>query len=174
MKVSVATNNLAKVSAVGRALAETFGDKVIEIKQLNMQLDLPEQPLSDAIAAGAATRAQAALSHSDADLGIGIEAGLMQLPGTQHWMSVQVCVLAHRDGRQAIGMGPGFELPQPILDAVLAGEPLRKAFERLLDAKDSDRRGAIFFLSDGLLDREELTLQAVRMALLPWMRNDMG
>ena len=169
MKVSVATKNPGKTSAVKQALAEAFANEMIDVEQVDVSLDLPEQPLGEAIADGATKRAQAALQESDADFCVGIEAGLMRVPGTDHWMSVQVCVLAHRDGRQSMGMGPGFELPSEILAAVLAGEPLRDAFERLLDVDDPERKGAIHFLSHGLIDRTQLTVQAVRMALLPWM-----
>ena len=168
MKVSVATKNPGKTNAVKRALAEAFADEMIDVEQVDVTLDLPEQPFGEALADGATKRAQAALGASDCDLGIGIEAGLMRMPGTGQWMSVQVCVLTHRDGRQSMGMGPGYELPSEILAAVLAGEPLREAFERLLDVDDPERNGAIYYLSGGLLDRTELTTQAVRMALIAW------
>ncbi|MCK5828475.1 DUF84 family protein [Candidatus Bipolaricaulota bacterium] len=93
----------------------------------------------------------------------------MQIPGTTRWLSVQICVIADRTGKTSMGMGPGYELPAPILEAVFAGESLRDAFERLLDTSDPERRGAIYFLSNGLIDRTELTIQGLRMALIPWL-----
>jgi len=168
MKVAVATDNPIKMRAVEHVVSEMFGNMHVRIQQLSLDLDLPEQPMGKAIAEGAVCRAQAAQRQADADVGIGIEAGLMQLPGTKSWMSVQVCAIADRTGECSMGMGPGYELPQPILDAVLSGEPLREAFERVLEQDDPERRGAIFFLSDGAIDRMDLTTQAVRMALIPW------
>jgi non-canonical (house-cleaning) NTP pyrophosphatase len=47
------------------------------------------------------------------------------------------------------------------------GASLRDAFERLLAQNDADRRGAVFYLSGGRIDRTELTVEAVRMALIP-------
>jgi inosine/xanthosine triphosphatase len=169
MNVAVATENPIKIRAVEQVFAEAFEHQEIVIQRLTLNLGLPEQPMGDAIAMGAIQRAEVAQQHSPADFGIGIEAGLMQVPGTARWISVQICAIVDRDGKCAIGMGPGYELPAPILDAVLAGEPLREAFERLLNLEDPERRGAIHFLSGGLLDRMDLTMQAVRMALMPWM-----
>ncbi|MFC2106598.1 inosine/xanthosine triphosphatase, partial [Candidatus Bipolaricaulota bacterium] len=134
--------------------------------------ELPEQPIGDAIATGAVERAKAAQQYADVDFGVGIEAGLLQLPGSERWMSVQVCAIVDRTGRCSMGMGPGYELPKPILDAVLAGEPLREAFERTLDLEDPERRGAVFYLSDARIDRMELTVQAVRMALTSYQSMD--
>ncbi len=170
MNVAVATENPGKIRAVEQAFADAFEDREITIQQLSIELGLSEQPVGDAIGHGAVERAKAAQKHTTADFGVGIEAGLMQLPGTERWLSVQICAIVDRTGKCSIGMGPGYELPAPILDAVLSGESLRDAFERVLGQTDPERRGAVYFLSDGLIDRMELTIQGVRMALIPWMR----
>ncbi len=168
MNIAVATDNPVKIRAVGQALAEAFANEEMTIQQVALDLELPEQPMGDAIAAGALARARAALQQADADFGIGIEAGLMQIAGTSRWVSIQMCAIADGSGQTSVGMGPGYELPAPILEAVLAGESLRDAFERLLHEDDPERRGAVYFLSNGLIDRMDLTIQAVRMALIPW------
>ncbi len=169
MNVAMATENPIKIRAVEQAFAAAFGKGDIEIQQVALDLKLPEQPIGDAIANGAIERAKAGQQYVNADFGVGIEAGLMQLPGFGRWMSVQICAIVDRTGKCSMGLGPGYELPKPILDAILTGEPLREAFERLLNLEDPERRGAVFFLSDGQIDRMELTIQAVRMALIPWM-----
>jgi inosine/xanthosine triphosphatase len=169
MNIALATENAVKIRAVERALAEAFKSESITIHPLILDLGLPEQPVGDAIAAGAMARAEAAQEHANADFGIGIEAGLMQIPGTSRWLSVQICALIDRQGQSSVGMGPGYELPAPILEAVLSGESLRDAFERVLHQNDPERRGAVYFLSNGLIDRMELTIQGIRMALIPWL-----
>ena len=169
MNIAVATENSVKMRAVERVMAEVFENEEISIQRLNLDLGLPEQPMGDAIAAGALTRASAAQKNTGADFGIGIEAGLMQVPGTSRWLSIQMCAIVDSSGQTSVGMGPGYELPAPILEAVLAGESLRDAFERLLQQDDPERRGAVYFLSNGLIDRMDLTIQAVRMALILWL-----
>jgi inosine/xanthosine triphosphatase len=129
---------------------------------------LPEQPIGDEVERGAVVRARAALPAKAApeDLGIGIEAGLIRLSIDGRWVSAQVCALAATDGRVVVGLGPGYELPERLQAEVLGGEPLRPAFERLLGVTDPDRRGAVHHLSNGWIDRESLTREAVRMAFL--------
>jgi inosine/xanthosine triphosphatase len=169
MNIAVATENPVKIQAVEQALAEAFPGQPIMIHKLALELGIHEQPMNEAIAVGARKRAEVAQKQLGADFGIGIEAGLMQLPGTSQWLSVQVCVIVDDSGRSSVGLGPGYELPQPILEAVLAGESLRDAFERLLAQEDPDRHGAVYYLSNGLLDRAALTVQGIRMAIIPWL-----
>jgi len=76
MKIAVATENPVKIRAVEAALAEAFKGEEIAIQRITLDLGLPEQPMGDGIAAGATARAAAAQKHTNADLGIGIEAGL--------------------------------------------------------------------------------------------------
>ena len=168
MNVAVATENPIKIRAVEQAFADTFGKVEIGIQQVRSDLGLPEQPIGDAIADGAVKRAKAAQRHANTDFGVGIEAGLIPLPGSDSWMSIQVCAIVDQGSKCAIGMGPGYELPPSIRDAVLNGESLREAFTRVLDVDDSDLHGAVFFLSDGRIDRMDLTIQAVRMALISY------
>jgi inosine/xanthosine triphosphatase len=127
---------------------------------------LPEQPLGDEVSRGAIVRARTAVEPSDADRGVGIEAGLIQLPGSDRWLSVQVCAIVDREGRISLGLGPGYELPETLRGATLAGAPLREALRSSLSIDDAENRGAIYYLSHERVDRYEITLIAVRMALI--------
>jgi len=167
MIVAVETENPAKVRAVERAFREAFPEENVVVRRVACDLSTPEQPFGEEIERGAARRARAAARTSDVDYGVGIEAGLLALPRDDHCLSVQVCVIEDRDGVTSVGLGPGYQLPADIRQAVVGGEPLRDAFERLLARDDPERRGAIYFLTGGRIDRTELTLQAVRMALVP-------
>ena len=172
MKIAVATQNPVKIEAVRRAFGEVLDPTGLLVEGIALSLDLPEQPIGNVIVEGATRRAHAAVAQTDADVGVGIEAGLMQLPGSDRWLSVQACVIADGNGKQSMGRGPGFELPKAILDAVLAGESLRDAFERVLNVDDPRRNGAIYFLSKGLIDRAHLTIEALRMALVHWTTHE--
>jgi len=167
MIVAVATENPSKVRAVELAFREAFPAKNLDVHQVVCDSVTPEQPFDDEIQRGAVRRARAAAQGPDADYGVGIEAGLLTLPGSDRRLSVQVCVIEDRDGVTSVGLGPGYQLPADILRAVAAGEPLRDAFERVLAQQDPERRGAIYYLTNGRIDRTDLTLQAVRMALVP-------
>ena len=166
MIVAVATSNPVKARAVEEVFEETFPNANIAVRAVSVDLAIPEQPIGPEVEAGAIARARAAGASEAADYGVGIEAGLVRLDNDARWFSVQVCAIADRAGRLHVGLGPGYELPADIQDAVLAGEPLRDAFRRLLGVDDADRRGAIYHLSEGQLDRLDLTRFAIRMALV--------
>ena len=167
MIVAVETENPVKARAVEIAFREAFPHETVTVRRVACDLDTPEQPFDEAIALGAHRRARAAVETPDADYGIGIEAGLLPLPGSDSPLSVQMCVIMDRTGTASVGLGPGYQLPKDLLHAVMNGAPLRDAFERVLGQNDPERRGAVYFLSGGRIDRTDLTLQAVRMALVP-------
>lgn len=171
MKISLATSNPTKLRAVTFVFEEAFPGERIDLQVSDADPTLPEQPMDEEILRCARARASACAAMDGIDCGVGIEAGLMRIPGSDRYVSVQFCVLRHQDGREFVGMGPGYELPAAIESAVRAGEPLRKAFERILKTDDDDRRGAVFHLSEGTIDRFDLTIQALRMALLSWRRS---
>ena len=167
MNVYVTTRNPAKLRAVWDAFAEWCRGIETNVRAVDPIEHLPEQPLGEEVSRGAIARAKVAIESNDAERGVGIEAGLIQLPGSDRWLSVQVCAIADREGRISLGLGPGYELPEDLRTAVLAGAPLREAFRSNLSLEDAEEnRGAIHYLSNGRLDRYEITLEAVRMALL--------
>ncbi len=169
MNVYVATRNPVKLRAVRDAFAEWHRGVETNVRAVDPTARLPEQPLGEEVGRGAVARAKTAIEPNDADRGVGIEAGLIQLPGSDRWLSVQVCAIADREGRISLGLGPGYELPEALRAAVLAGAPLREALRLNLSIEDAANRGAIYHLSDGRLDRFDLTRQAVSMALLGHM-----
>ena len=166
MNVYVATRNRIKLRAVRDAFAEWHRGVEVNVGAVDPPAGLPEQPLGGDVAPGAIARAEAGLARSDADFGVGIEAGLISLPGTDAWLSCQVCAVADRDERVFLGLGPGYELPEGLRAAVLAGAPLREALRLSLSIDDAEDRGAIHVLSGGRFDRYRITLDVVRMALL--------
>ncbi len=172
MKIAMATRNPTKIAAVQTVFQRAYPGEAIIIEQTDPPEGVPEQPLNREIVAGALARAEAARGACEADYYVGVEAGLMQLPGCSRWLSTQACAIVDAQGRQSIGLGPGYELPAQIEESVISGQPLRVAFERHFGVEDADRRGAIHYLSCGTIDRRELTMTAVRMALLPWCTED--
>lgn len=166
MNVYVATRNRIKLRVVRDAWEGWHRHVEANVGAVEPPAGLPDQPLGDDVARGAIARAKEGTAPSDADFGVGIEAGLIRLPGSEAWLSCQVCAIADRAGRISLGTGPGYELPEGLRAAVLAGTPLREALRISLSIDDAEHRGAIHYLSDGRLDRYGITLDAVRMALL--------
>lgn len=164
LRVHVGSTNPVKLAAVRRVLRRLFRRAVV--RGLPVRPRVPAQPWGARTVRGAVQRAQAALEG--ADLGVGIEAGLLRQPQLRKTFDVQYCVVVDRRGVITAGHGSGFEYPPAILERLEQGETVGKAMGELVgDVRIGRRRGAIGHLSQGRLDRTALTEQAVLMAFLP-------
>lgn len=172
MRIHVGSTNPVKQEAVRRAFKRVFPDAELETRLLDVSThltEIPEQPFDGDVARGALGRAKAALR--DADFGVGIEAGLIWSEPVGAYFDVQYCAVIDRHGQVTVGHGPGFVYPDWVIGQVLADRTVGEAMEARTGIENIGRRlGAIGYLSDGLIDRTQLTEQAVLMALLPRIR----
>jgi len=166
MKVHVGTGNPIKVNAVQAAFETVYSQQPLAVRAVPVESGVPSQPFGDAVIRGAKRRATRALG--DAEFGVGIEAGLIQLPGCDRPLNVQVCVIVDRVGRMTVGHGPGFELPTTVMEELRAGSTLNRAMSRLTGVPEiKETIGAVGVLSGGRIDRLAITRDAVLMALIP-------
>jgi inosine/xanthosine triphosphatase len=169
MIVAVGSSNPVKVRAVERAFSKFYEVSVLMVP---VSSEVPPQPVGlDVTIRGAVSRARNALALSErAELGVGIEAGLVQVPATlSGYMDQQFAAIVDRSGRVTLGGGPSFEYPPSIVTRVL-GENIEvgTAMDQLTGVEElGQKQGAIGYFSKGHLDRTSLTEQAVLMALLP-------
>jgi inosine/xanthosine triphosphatase len=169
MIVAVGSSNPVKVKAVERVFSKFYEVTVLMVP---VSSEVPPQPVGlDVTIRGAVSRARNALALSEsAELGVGIEAGLLQVPGTlSGYMDQQFAAIADRSGRVTLGGGPSFEYPSAIVSRVLGeGIEVGTAMDQLTGVEElGQKQGAIGYFSKGHLDRTSLTEQAVLMALLP-------
>lgn len=172
--VAVGSENPVKVEAVTRVVGRFFKDPVVKPRKVPSRV--PEQPVGEATWTGAKERAHAALAAApNADLGVGIEAGLLRVTKEARWYDVQVCAIVDAGGRVTTGVGPGFEHPPAVLKDVLDGaKTVGDAVGQLAGDADIGRTvGAVGWLSGGALDRTALTESAVLMAMLPRLRPEL-
>ena len=170
VRVRVGTTNPAKIEAVERVLGRIF-DR-LEVEGRSVDSGVPPQPRGAETLRGAIARARAA--RGGADLGIGIEAGLVLQEEADVLMDVQFCAVVDRADRLTLGTGPGFQLPRVVLEAVDADRTVGEALGALTGITDIGRKeGAIGFLAEGRLTRRELTESAVFMAMVPRLRRDL-
>jgi inosine/xanthosine triphosphatase len=113
---------------------------------------------------GARNRAEAALRAGGADLGVGLEGGLVEVDGrvfTCAW-----CVVARDDGATGMAGGAHLLLPPSVAAAVRAGAelgPTMDAVTGLHNTKQGD--GAIGVLTDGYLNRQSAYEHVLTLAL---------
>ncbi|MFH2063272.1 MAG: DUF84 family protein [bacterium] len=169
MKVGVGSHNETKTTAVARAFGASkfFADAVIvacevKVEEFGHPVGLP------AVMAGAKERARQALVGCD--LGVGLEGGLMEAPGTTTGF-VEVCACVIFDGQDfAWGFSPGHEWPSEVTRLIVSGKlDGSQALKRVgltKHDKIGTTGGGIAILTHGRMDRTEYNRQAVVMALI--------
>lgn len=166
-RIAVGSANPAKVKAVQATARDVF--KAAKVRGFPVRSSVAEQPLDGEAVKGAQQRARAALqAWPQAQLGVGIEAGLVWSAEAQQHFDVQWCAVVDRAGRMTYGHGPGFTYPQGFVERIKGGLTVGEVVGDAAGVKDIGRKqGAVGFLSQGAMDRAELTRSAVLMALLP-------
>lgn len=166
-RVAVGSSNPVKVAAVRAVLARAAPET--EVVSVEVASGVPDQPWGDEeTIRGATARARAALTVADADLGIGIEGGVVETPE-----GVRTCAwaaIAGRDGRIHVGGSLAMPLPPAVATLVRAGTELGHAMDVVSGGKDTKRgAGAVGILTGGLVDRRGAYEVIVTYALAPWI-----
>lgn len=169
MKIHVGSMNDNKVGAVVDICAEYPCWVGAEVVGMDVASGVGEQPIGIAATIlGATNRARAC--KGDADVGVGIEAGLIEAPGMLgEKMNVQVCAID--DGTHVYhGVSAGFGLPFAVLEIIEKEHvQLDVAAHRAgitHDPRIGKAKGLIHLFSKGRIDRRELVRQALRMAMI--------
>jgi inosine/xanthosine triphosphatase len=172
MLIHVGSKNPVKVVAVRNVFERVFRDQPIEVIAYEVASGVADQPFEDEIAKGAIQRATSALR--DADYGVGIEAGLIWQKELKIYLDVQFCAIIDSLGKITLGHGSGFQYPPEIIREVGVGKSVGEAMGALTKINDiGQQMGAIGYLCHELLNRTELTEQAVLVALIPRIRKEL-
>ncbi len=169
MRIGIGSKNPVKVNALIEIIPLYDFLKDAEVISVDVLSGVSEQPKSLAeTVRGAKKRAHQA--YNCQDLGVGIESGLMVVPGTKTGM-MDCCVCSIYNGKDyAIGISSAFECPQSVVNLVrFEGYDLNKAFKKIGmtdDPKIGYSEGAIGLLTKGRVPRLDYTKQAITMALI--------
>jgi len=169
MKVAVGSLNELKIEAVRRVFEEYFPRVFVEA----VSVDVPPQPIGfEETLRGAVRRGLEALRRLDADYGVGIEAGLIQMPYTiTGYVDQHICAIIDRDERVTpLGFSASFEFPAEIVKCILAGKAAeaKEVMDKIARTKEIGRgMGAIGYLTSRKMNRIDLCIQAVISALIP-------
>jgi inosine/xanthosine triphosphatase len=166
-RVAVGSDNPAKLKAVQRAMAAC--KTKARVRGFAVRSGVAEQPFDADALKGAVQRARMALQQwPQAQLGVGVEAGLAYVQGAQQHLDVPWAAVVDRAGRLSVGHGPGFAYPASVVERAKGGETVGQVVAELSGVKDIGRRqGNIGWLSSGATDREAITRDAVLMAMVP-------
>lgn len=166
-RVAVGSSNGVKIGAVRAVVVPLAPGALVE--GVGVPSTVADQPWGDAeTIRGARARARAARTALDADLGVGIEGGVVDDAG-----ALRTCawaVVVDRAGREGVGGSLAMPLPPAVADAVRAGAELGHAMDALTGLRDTKHAaGAVGILTAGCIDRRAAYQVLVTYALAPFL-----
>lgn len=173
IEIAVGSTNPSKVGAVELA-AEKYLPNVT-VLPADVESNVPDQPWGDdETMQGAQNRASAALQTLGSDMGIGLESGVTEGPGSRLF-AISWAVAIDQHGRVGIGASERFPLPADVTDRLRQGnEELGTVIDEMLPNTAGRARlvGAVNVITGSRRDRLDLLTIAVIHALAdliePW------
>jgi inosine/xanthosine triphosphatase len=166
--IAVGSTNPVKVGAVRAVMATRWPGARVE--GISVPSTVRDQPFGDdETIAGAVARATAARDALGADLGVGIEGGVVEEPnGTMRTCAWAAIVDA--SGKRGVGGSLAMPLPSSVAALIRDGLELGHAMDRLIGAHDTKHgAGAVGILTDGMVDRQRAYEILVTYALAPFV-----
>jgi inosine/xanthosine triphosphatase len=167
-KIVVASTNPVKVRAALAGLQRMFPGQAFLAEGISVPSGVADQPLSDQeTLQGALNRVQRARElHPEADFWIGLEGGVQSMGDDLASFAWVVVQSGEKVGKARSGI---FFLPTQVAQLVAGGMELGHANDQIFSQVNSKQKGgAVGILSQGVLDRQELYVQAVLLALVPF------
>ena len=165
--VAVGSGNPVKVAAARAVLAWAVPEASVE--PFVVPSGVPDQPFGDdETIAGARARAKRAREAADADLGVGLEGGVVD--GPDGMRTCAWCVVVHRDGREGVGGSLALPLPDGVAELIRGGEELGHAMDTFVATRGTKHgKGAVGILTAGRIDRQGAYEVLVTYALAPFV-----
>lgn len=165
-RVTVGSMNPVKIGAV-RAVVERLAVRAA-VSSVAVPSGVPDQPWGDEeTIRGALARARAARAATNADLGIGIEGGVVaNADGTMRTCAWAAAVT--RDGREGVGGSLAMTLPPSVAELIRGGMELGHAMDAITGSHNVKQGvGAVGILTHGLVTRQQAYEALVAYALGP-------
>jgi inosine/xanthosine triphosphatase len=167
MKIAIGSTNPVKIAAVRAVLDDLY--PTAEFVPAAVPSGVSDQPWGDEeTRAGALNRAENALTATGADLGVGLEGGLVRT--TVGVMTCAWCAVTDSRGRVGYGGGVKLLLPPPVVRHLEKNGELGPAMDALVQEQNTKQgRGAVGILTNGLSSRQAAYAQLVAMAMAPFV-----
>ncbi len=172
MKIIIGSTNPVKISCVEKAFKKVFPHKRIKVKELEADSGVSNQPMgNEETLMGAINRSRFCRNQKPkADFWVGIEGGC-KFRGTEleafAWMVIKTKT---KTGKARTA---SFFLPDEVARLVKEGMELGDADDMVFARKDSKQKnGAVGILTHDLIDRTSYYEQAMVLALIPFMNEE--
>lgn len=167
--IVVTSKNPVKTRAALAGFQAMFPEEVFNVIEFPTPSGVGDQPMSDEeTLRGALNRVtNAHRDYTDADFYIGLEGGIEDSVGEMclfAWV-----VIMSRDGRIGKGKTGTLFLPEQVSELVRHGMELGDADDAVFGSSNVKQKiGTVGLLTDGVIDRERYTAEAVVLALIPF------
>ena len=169
--VAVGSTNPVKVAATRAVLASVLSE--VRVEGVAVASQVADQPFGDEeTIRGAITRARAAREALTADLGVGIEGGVVEGADGEMRTCAWAAIVSP-DGRSGVGGSLAMQLPASVARSIREGLELGHAMDRLIGESNTKHgKGAVGILTDGLVDRQRAYEMLVTYALAPFLTSE--
>lgn len=165
--IAIGSQNPIKIDAVKSILNRAF--PAAEFLAAAVPSGVPDQPWGDEqTRRGAYNRAWAVLDQTGADLGVGLEGGLIET--SDGLMTCAWCAIVDQAGQVGYGGGVHMLLPPIITEILRRHQELGPAMDFLVNEENTkQKQGAVGILTNGLSNRQTAYAQLVAMAAAPFV-----
>jgi inosine/xanthosine triphosphatase len=170
--IAVGSTNPVKIGAVRAVMSGLAPDATVT--GIAVPSTVADQPFGDEeTIRGARARAIAARAQLGADLGVGLEGGVVEL-GDGTMQTCAWAVVVDASGKSGVGGSLAMPLPSNVASMIRDGVELGVAMDRLVGAHGTKHgSGAVGILTNGLVDRQRAYEILVIYALAPFLRGDL-
>lgn len=175
MKVLVGSKNPVKIASVEEAFSKYFQN--ISVEGIDVNPGVPVQPINDETFIGARNRASKLKEMNEAqnlnaDFFVGIEGGIAKT--FNKWFAFGCICVIDKENNIGFGNSPSFELPEFVIEKLLNGAELGDVMDEILDEQNTKQRhGAIGFFTNGVMNRKELYIEGLKVAVIPFLHKEM-
>lgn len=173
MKVIVGSKNPVKFNVTKDVFESVFSSEEIEFLPCSAASGVPDQPYGiEETKTGALNRAlDCQKQFPDADYFVGLEGGI-EIIDDEYWVTAWMCVL-DKNGKQGFGRTSSFMLPEKITQLLKDGMELGHATDVVFDDDNSKHKGGVIaFLTDEGVTRTDFYMDALRFALIPFVKSE--
>lgn len=168
-KVIIASLNPVKIESVKLGFSKIFPHDKIEYQGVAVPSGVNDQPMSSSeTLQGAINRASnGQTKFPSADFWIGIEGGIEKMENEMMAFAWIVVQSNHQTGKAKTGT---FFLPPPVVKLIDEGKELGEADDIVFgDSNSKQKNGAVGLLTGNVIDRTSFYVEAVVLALIPFL-----
>ncbi|MEM3466773.1 MAG: inosine/xanthosine triphosphatase [Thermoproteota archaeon] len=153
IRIAIGSNNPVKVKATENVMRRIYSN--VEIVSVDVRTNVSHTPLSDEeCIKGALQRAKDAIELAKADLGVGMEGGIVKR--LDRYFLIGWCVVIDKKVIWPWVMVAVSSCRKKVVEKVLEGEELGDVMDNIMGVKETKRKmGAVGILTNGMVDRQE-------------------